>query len=113
MTGKNKHAIVAAAILALVSLSAQRAPSVVDVQILGFNDFHGYVEAAGGSNGRVGTTDAGGLEYLASHIARLKAENPNTIVVSAGDNIGASPLFSSLFHDEPAIARLGPAGLPV
>jgi 5'-nucleotidase len=104
---------VAGLVLAVVSLSAQRAPAVVDVQILAFNDFHGYVEAVGGSNGRVGTIDAGGVEYLAAHIARLRAENPNTLVVSAGDNIGASPLFSSLFHDEPAIEGLRRAGLQI
>lgn len=114
MRGKTRPALLFAAIgAALMSLAAQRAPSAVDVQILAFNDFHGHVEAAGGGNGRVGTTDAGGLEYLAAHIARLKAENPNTLVVSAGDNIGASPLFSSLFHDEPAIEGLQAAGLQV
>ena len=59
------------------------------------------------------TQDAGGIEYLATHLARLKATNPNTVVVSAGDNIGATPLLSSLFHDEPSIEALNLAGLQV
>ena len=65
------------------------------------------------ANGRIGTVAAGGVEYFAAHIARLKAENPNTIVVSAGDNIGASPLLSGMFHDEPTIEALGAAGLQI
>lgn len=106
--------------VAIVSAGcASRAPleratsTTVDLQILGFNDFHGSLEPATGANGRVGATPAGGAEYLAAHIARLKAENPNTIVVSAGDNIGASPLLSGMFHDEPTIEALGAAGLQV
>ena len=61
----------------------------------------------------MGATEAGGIEYLATHLATLKAANPNTIVVSAGDNIGAAPLLSSMFHDEPTIEALGAAGLQV
>ena len=36
---------------------------------------------------------------------RARAEEPNTLVVGAGDIIGASPLVSGLFHDEPTIER--------
>ena len=91
----------------------QSGGSAVDLQILAINDFHGGLEPAAGGTGRIGSTDAGGIEYLATHIARLKATNPNTIVVSAGDNIGATPLLSSLFHDEPSIEALNLAGLQV
>ncbi len=102
------------ACLAAVALSAQgrTVPSpTVDVQILAFNDFHGALEPPAGANGRVANTVAGGVEYLAAHLARLKATNPNTIVVSAGDNIGGTPLLSGLFHDEGAIEALNLAGL--
>ncbi len=104
------------AILAALSVAAvQRAPEAgtVDVHLLAFNDFHGNLEPPSGSNGRIGAMEAGGIEYLATHLARLKASNPNTIVVSAGDNIGAAPLLSSMFHDEPTIEALGAAGLQV
>lgn len=86
---------------------------VVDVQLLAINDFHGNLEPPKGANGRIGTVEAGGVEFLAAQIARLRAESPNTIVVSAGDNIGATPLLSATFHDEPTIEALGEAGLQV
>lgn len=54
--------------------------------------------------------DAGGVEYLATNIKNLSSENPNTFVISAGDNIGASPLISALFHDEPTIKALNMMG---
>ena len=54
---------------------------------------------------------AGGAEYLATHIENLRATNPNTVVVSAGDMIGASPLLSALFHDEPSIEAFNQIGL--
>jgi 5'-nucleotidase len=59
----------------------------------------------------VGAIPAGGVEYLATHIANLRATNPNTAVVSAGDMIGASPLLSALFHDEPTIEAFNLIGL--
>ncbi|HSO01460.1 MAG TPA: hypothetical protein VLS46_02935, partial [Gaiellaceae bacterium] len=74
-----------------------------EIQILGLNDFHGAIEPPSGSGGRIGTINAGGSEYLATHVRNLRATNPNTLFVSAGDLIGATPLISALFHDEPTI----------
>ena len=59
------------------------------------------------------TVPAGGIAYLATHIKALRATNPNTITVGAGDMIGASPLVSALFHDEPTIEALNSIGLDV
>lgn len=95
------------------SASASAARDIVDVQLLAINDFHGTLDPAGGANGRIGQTDAGGVEFLATHLARLRGQNPNTITVSAGDNIGASTLLSGMFHDEPTIEALSEAGLQV
>jgi 5'-nucleotidase len=86
-------------------------PETVEVQILALNDFHGNLLPPSGSSGRVGTIDAGGVEYLATHIENLRALNPNTVVVSAGDMVGASPLLSALFHDEPTIEAFNLIGL--
>ena len=106
----------------------------VSVQILGLNDYHGQLEVVAptaSSSGRIGAlTDtnpdplittleclpancvaAGGTEYLATHVAALKATNPNTVFVSAGDLIGATPLLSALFHDEPSIEAFNIMGL--
>ena len=85
--------------------------SQVEVQILALNDFHGNLLPPTGSGGRVGTTPAGGAAYLATHIQSLEATNANSIVVSAGDLIGASPILSALFHDEPTIEAMNEIGL--
>jgi 5'-nucleotidase len=78
----------------------------VDVQILGINDFHGNLEPPHPAEG--------GVEHLAVHVKRLEATNPDrTVVVSAGDLIGASPLLSALFHDEPTIEAMNALGLDV
>jgi 5'-nucleotidase len=84
-----------------------------EIQVLGLNDFHGQLEPvpSTSSGGRIGATPAGGAEYLATHVAALKATNPNTLFVSAGDLIGATPLTSALFHDEPTIEAFNLMGL--
>jgi 5'-nucleotidase len=112
------------------------ASPLVHIQILAFDDFHGNLEPPGGSSGLVlapiddpmlkehpdagassasdgGTVavPAGGVAYLATHIKRLRNENPNTVVVSAGDLTGASPLVSNLFKDEPTILAMNRLGL--
>ncbi|MGY1730622.1 bifunctional metallophosphatase/5'-nucleotidase [Geodermatophilus sp. SYSU D01045] len=99
----------------------------VDVQLLALNDFHGALEAPSGSGGRVQTgpdpdgsgpltaptVNAGGVEYLATQLQQLAAaqRQGNTVTVAAGDLIGASPLLSAAFHDEPTIEALNLAGL--
>jgi 5'-nucleotidase len=104
--------VIVLALLMVTAISAAAKPSgTVDVQILAVNDFHGNLVPPAGSSGRIGTTDAGGVEYLATHINNLRAQNPNTVVVSAGDMIGASPLISALFHDEPSIEAFNLIGL--
>lgn len=103
-------AVVVLVMASVISVGAKK-PETVSVQILAVNDFHGNLEVVPGSGGRVGTVNAGGAEYLATHIANLRALNPNTVVVSAGDLIGASPLLSALFHDEPTIEAFNQMGL--
>jgi 5'-nucleotidase len=98
-------------LLATVISAGAKPSGTVNVQILALNDFHGNLLPPSGSSGRVGTIDAGGVEYLATHISNLRALNPNTVVVSAGDMIGASPLLSALFHDEPTIEAFNLIGL--
>ncbi len=87
--------------------------SEVRVRVLGFNDLHGALEPpTTGLRGADGEAlPAGGIAYLGSHVARLRQGAPHSLVVAAGDLIGASPLSSSLFHDEPTIEALGAIGL--
>jgi 5'-nucleotidase len=101
--------------LLLLPASAAAKPGDVQVQLLGLNDFHGHLEpntpgTITPSPGAARVT-AGGAEYLATHVRARAAENPNTLVVSAGDLIGASPLLSALFHDEPTIEAMNQIGL--
>jgi 5'-nucleotidase len=105
--------IAAATALSSIGAAGRQTNDPVDVQLLAFNDFHGNLEPPTGANGRIGSTDAGGIEYLATHLAQLKRRNPNTVIVSAGDNVGASPFMSALFHDEPTIEGLNSLGLEV
>lgn len=83
------------------------------IKILALNDFHGQLESPGTykANGSATAVPAGGIDELAGYIAAARAANPNTVVVSAGDLIGASPLVSALFHDEPTIETMNRAGL--
>jgi 5'-nucleotidase len=88
----------------------------VDVRVISVNDFHGNLEPPAGSSGRQllddGTTvDAGGAAYLATHVFQAEAAVKNSFVVAAGDLIGASPLASALFHDEPTIKFFNYLGL--
>jgi len=101
--------------LALQTMCARggAAPQIVDVQVLAINDFHGNIEPAPGGNGLIEGTAVGGVEYLATHVAQLRATNPNTIVVSAGDNVGAAPFLSGMFHDEPTVEALNEVGLQI
>jgi len=78
-------------------------PPTVDVQVLAVNDFHGALDPY---TVKVTSTTyyyAGGAEYLSYRLKEAAASNPNTVMISAGDMIGASPLLSSIFHDEPTV----------
>jgi len=70
-----------------------------DVHILAFNDLHGTLDPAGQN---LYGQFAGGAAYLAKAVLdKQAAYGANQATVFAGDNIGASPLASGLFHDEP------------
>lgn len=112
-------AIPALAALSACATSHGGMPSSVpvDVKIIAFNDFHGALEPpqvsvpANAPDGSVVQVPAGGAAYLASAVAKLKAANPNHIVVAAGDLISASPFVSSQFLDEPTIRAMNMIGL--
>lgn len=88
----------------------------VAIKIVAFNDFHGQLESPGGF-GQIQASlpeadiPVGGVDWLAGYIAALKSQNPNVVVVSAGDVIGATPLVSALFHDEATIETMNRLGL--
>ncbi|GAA3897374.1 bifunctional metallophosphatase/5'-nucleotidase [Sphingomonas limnosediminicola] len=99
--------------------SAARAarPAPIDVQIVAFNDFHGNIESPpdvptiGLADGTELKQRLGGVSALAAAVQRLRAGHKRTITVSAGDLIGASPLVSAYFLDEPTIDAMNAVGL--
>ncbi|HYN50865.1 MAG TPA: bifunctional metallophosphatase/5'-nucleotidase [Thermoleophilaceae bacterium] len=107
--------VLALAALLLVPALAAAKSKEVEVQLLGLNDFHGHIEST--TPGTIAPdpasprVPAGGAEYLATHLRAKEDENKNTLIVSAGDLIGASPLLSALFHDEPTIEAMNQIGL--
>jgi 5'-nucleotidase len=105
--------LLAAAATVATAPVATAGPRPVEVQLLALNDFHGNLEPPGGSGGTIDGQPAGGVEYLATQLKALESEvrKRNTLTVAAGDLIGASPLLSAAFHDEPAIEALSAAGL--
>ncbi|MDM4765369.1 bifunctional metallophosphatase/5'-nucleotidase [Pelomonas sp. SE-A7] len=106
--------------LLLAGCAAWQTPTVpVSVRILAINDFHGSVKP---SREGINVTDpsdqgkkvqvaAGGSELLASAVKQLREGQRHSIFVAAGDLVGASPLLSALFHDEPTIRSLSLMGL--
>ncbi|MFD3818565.1 bifunctional metallophosphatase/5'-nucleotidase [Streptomyces rubiginosohelvolus] len=97
-------------------------PRTVDVQLLSFNDLHGNLEPPAGSAGNISETQpdgtvkaipAGGVEYLATSLRTARKGNPYSVTAAGGDMVGASPLLSGLFHDEPTIEALNGLDLDV
>ena len=100
--------------------SAPPTPSAtVAVKIIAFNDFHGNLRTP---SLRVAVPDAtqstgmrfepaGGIEQFSALVQSLKAMNKNVAVVSAGDMVGATPLLSALFKDEPTIEAMNLVGI--
>ncbi len=101
---------------------------LMPIQLLSFNDFHGNLQPPSGSSGRnvvdhridpeTGlpvdvTGNAGGAAYLATHLKQARKGHRNSLTVAAGDLIGASPLLSAAFHDEPTIESMNKLGLDV
>jgi 5'-nucleotidase len=108
-------AFATATLVALVGLAASADPpsgdggegerkGVVKLRLLGVNDFHGHLEPP-----REGI---GGAAWLDAHLDAATLAG-HTIRVHAGDMVGASPLVSSWFHDEPSIEAANRFGFDV
>ena len=98
------------------SAAPDHQPGTVDLRLIAINDFHGNLEPPAGSSGMVVQSDgskvpAGGAAYLATHVRQLRDQVRNSAVVGVGDLIGASPLDSALFHDEPTIDLMNDLGM--
>ena len=76
-----------------------KATGPVEIQLLGVNDFHGRLEPP--------RRGVGGAAALDAHLDRAERSHlGRTIRVHAGDMVGASPMVSSYFHDEPSVRAM-------
>ncbi len=86
----------------LTGFQPNKGPKPIEVQILGVNDFHGQLNVTGQVDGET----VGRADYLAAYVKKYRKQNPHTLLVHAGDMVGASPPVSSLLMDEPTIEIL-------
>lgn len=111
-TTRRARTVASAASLALVVSGLALAPvahaadGTTEIQVLAVNDFHGRIVADHGNG-------LPGAETLAAAVDALRADNPNTLFASAGDNIGASIFESFSLNDNPTIDTLAEMGLDV
>jgi 5'-nucleotidase len=101
------------------SMAKSKKKDYIKLDLLAINDFHGNLDVvpSSSSSGRINQTPAGGVAYLASLLreerAKSRAAGAKPITVAAGDLIGASPLLSAAFHDEPTIEAMNKIRLQV
>ena len=123
---------------AAADVSAAALPGV-PVQLLSINDLHGRFAPQSGSDGLladpyttpgatpVPTLSVGGLQHMSVVLDALRADfeaitstagspvaaDTNSLFVSIGDNVSASPFESAFFGDEPTVEMLDSLGLDV
>jgi 5'-nucleotidase len=107
-----------AALAPLLAPSAMAAEPV-PIRLIAFNDLHGHLEPGENSiavpdprdPARTVALRTGGVAHLAGAVRKLRAENPASVLISSGDLLGASPLVSALFRDEPTVEAMNALGL--
>jgi 5'-nucleotidase len=105
--------------IALALALPLQARELVAVRLIAFNDLHGHLEPGDNTIAIPDPRDpaqrialrTGGMAHLATAARRLRAEQPASLLVSTGDLVGASPLTSALFRDEPTIEAMNALGL--
>ncbi|MFK3738113.1 bifunctional metallophosphatase/5'-nucleotidase [Massilia sp. TN1-12] len=119
--------LVSSAVLALLLAGCATAPSTpasrpptasapVEINLVALNDFHGnleptrYTYTPPGAKEPV-TIQAGGIDLIGGAMQAFRKEDKDTLLVAAGDLIGASPALSGLFADEPTLAAMDRIGL--
>ncbi|MDC0739897.1 MXAN_6577-like cysteine-rich protein [Polyangium mundeleinium] len=78
----------------------------VDLQFLSVSDWHGQLDPL-----VVNNVEIGGASVLSAYFQKERTTNPNTLVFTAGDGIGASPPLASYFNEEPAIKAMSLMGI--
>lgn len=97
----------------ILKTTASTDQQISEISIFSINDLHGHLQASNpvpvmvsddGKDG--GSIPAGGYAYLSSAIKEARKNKPASIVLGAGDMIGATPIGSALLKDEPVFEAL-------
>ena len=81
------------------------------INVLGITDLHGHIETTT-DPGTGAVTDPGAVT-LACEVSRARQSDPNSLLVSSGDNVGASAFTSALLDDQPTLDVLNAVGTDV
>ncbi len=108
-----------AALLAGCSTTPPPPAAPIQVRVLALNDYHGNLKALPNAlrqpdpanRGRTVPVPTGGVDQLATLLAQQREGQQHHVFVAAGDLVGATPLLSSAFHDEPTVEALNLLGL--
>ncbi len=99
-------AILALALVAALLVPGAAAANVdhepVDIQFITFSDWHGQLDPLS----VFGEGTFGGAAELSTYFRQEEAMNPNTLIFTAGDAVGATPPLSNFFDDEPAVRAM-------
>jgi len=111
-------AYAAALALSSCSLLPPQTPATTDVELVALNDFHGNIEASKYAWSSVDfegerTIQAGGIDTLAAALQAWRKDDPELLLVGAGDLVGGSPAISSMWADEPTVGAMNLLGLRV
>ncbi|NRR31739.1 bifunctional metallophosphatase/5'-nucleotidase [Oxalobacteraceae bacterium] len=109
--------IVAAVLVTLLAGCATRLPpNTVELNLVAVNDFHGNLEPSkftytSADGARERSVIAGGIDTLGAALQAWRKEDPQLLLVGAGDLIGASQSISSMWADEPTVGAMNLLGL--
>ena len=110
---KQCAALVASAFFLAGCATTPQAP--IEINLVAMNDFHGNLEPTRfndiGPDGKPVTVQAGGIEAVASAVYAWRAQDPQLLLVGAGDLVGGTPAMSSMWNDEPTINALNMLGM--
>lgn len=119
-------AVYCLALTACSTLELRPEKNITEITLFSFNDFHGNLQSDqpvpllvndaheyAVRDGKSGAIPSGGYAYFASLLKQRRAAKPDSLLVGAGDLIGASPIGSALLKDEPVIEALNQMNLSV
>lgn len=96
--------LVAVLLMGSVGSASAGPHPTIDIQLINVSDWHGQLDPING---------VGGAAVLSAYFQAERAANPNTLTLTAGDAVGATPPLSSFFQDEPAILAMNLMGFQV